>query len=309
MSSAGTVPAWVIEKQRLEIERKREAERRNRVRKQIEQVCSEIQTDLSNLSRTGTAAWATEEISEISNVLEKAKSIDEGDVDYMLSQVSESRSLARQIEEISRNRKEEHAQSLDRKASKLESLQNELKFVKIELDKKENIDSFSNLTYHVEEMVQKMIFTEEEELDKFIHDTRKSAEEIRVEDNKSVIEEELRRHIVSSIINSMNELGFVVGKPKLVKESGKVAIIGKLSSGRHIRFDVSNSGQMEFDMEGFVDRKCADHLDEVLATLEKNFGVESGPVQHNWKNPDRISKGSKGFPTGGNTRSLGGGNR
>jgi hypothetical protein len=184
-----------------------------------------------------------------------------------------------------------------------------LKFVKIELDKKENIDSFSNLTYHVQEMVQKMIFTEEEELDKFIHDTRKSAEEIRVEDNKSVIEEELRRHIVSSIINSMNELGFVVGKPKLVKESGKVAIIGKLSSGRHIRFDVSNNGQMEFDMEGFVDRKCADHLDEVLATLEKNFGVESGPVQHNWKNPDRISKGSKGFPTGGNTRSLGGGNR
>ena len=309
MSSAGTVPAWVIEKQRLEIERKREAERRNRVRNQIEQVCSEIQTDLSNLTRTGTAAWATEEINEISNVLENAKSIDEGDVDYMLSQVSESRSLAKQIEEISNHRKEEHAQALNRKAAKLESLQNELKFIKIELDKKENIDSFSNLTYHVDDMVQKMKFTEEAELDRFIHDTRNSAEEIRVEDNNSVIEEELRRHIVSSIINSMNELGFVVGKPKLVKESGKVAIIGKLSSGRHIRFDVTNSGQMEFDMEGFVDRKCADHLDEVLATLEKNFGVESGPVQHNWKNPDRISKGSKGFPTGGNTRSLGGGNR
>jgi hypothetical protein len=309
MSSAGTVPAWVIEKQRVEIERKREAERRNRVRKQITQVCSEIQTDLSNLTRTGNAAWATEEISEISNVLEKAKSIDEGDVDYMLRQVSESRSLARQIEEISKSRKEEHAQTLDRKASKLESLQNELKFIKIELDKKENIDSFSNLTYHVEDMVQKMKFTDESELDKFIDETRKSAEQLRIEDNKSVIEEELRRHIVSSIINSMNELGFVVGKPKLVKESGKVAIIGKLSSGRHIRFDVTNSGQMEFDMEGFVDRKCADHLDEVLATLEKNFGVESGPVQHNWKNPDRISKGSKGFPTGGNTRSLGGGNR
>ena len=309
MSSAGTVPAWVIEKQRLEIERKREAERRKRVRKQINQACSEIQTVISELTRTGNAAWATEEISEISNVLEKAKSIDEADVDYMLRQVNQSKSLSKQIEEISNNRKEEHAQALNRKVAKLESLQNELKFIKIELDKKENIDSFSNLTYHVEDMAQKMKFTDESELDHFIDETRKSAEEIRDEDNKSVIEEELRRHIVSSIINSMNELGFVVGKPKLVEESGKVAIVGKLSSGRHIRFDVTESGEMEFDMEGFVDRKCADHLDEVLVTLEKKFGVESGPVQHNWKNPDRISKGSKGFPTGGNTRSLGGGNR
>lgn len=309
MSSAGTVPAWVIEKQRLEIERKREAERRKRVRKQINQICSEIQSDLSALTRTGKAAWATEEISEISILLDKAKSIDEADVDYMLQQVNQSKSLSKQIEEISRNRKEEHAHALDRKAAKLESLQNDLKFIKTELDKKENIDSFSSLRYNVDDMVQKMTFTNESELDRFIDETRKSAEEIRDKDNKSVIEEELRRHIVSSIINSMNELGFVVGKPKLIKESGKVAIVGKLSSGRHIRFDVTQSGEMEFDMEGFVDRKCADHLDEVLVTLEKKFGVESGPVQHNWKNPDRISKGSKGFPTGGNTRSLGGGNR
>lgn len=309
MSSAGRVPAWVIEKQRLEIERKREAERRSRVREQINQICSEIQSELSLSIRTGNAAWATEEISEINNVLDKAKSIDEADVDYMLRQVNEARSLSKQIDAITRNRKEEHAQTLDRKAAKLESLLNELKLIKIELDKKQNIDSFSNLTYHVEDMVQKMKFTDESELDRFIDETRKSAEEIRDKDNKSVIEEELRRHIVSSIINSMNELGFVVGKPKLVKESGKVAIVGKLSSGRHIRFDVTESGEMEFDMEGFVDRKCADHLDEVLVTLEKKFGVESGPVQHNWKNPDRISKGSKGFPTGGNTRSLGGGNR
>jgi hypothetical protein len=105
----------------------------------------------------------------------------------------------------------------------------------------------------------------------------------------------------------MNELGFIVGKPKLIKESGRVAVIGKLSSGRMVRFDVAEQGEMEFDMEGFSDRKCADHLDDVLGKLESNFGVETGPVQHNWKNPDRISKGSKGFPTGGNTRTMGGG--
>ena len=84
-------------------------------------------------------------------------------------------------------------------------------------------------------------------------------------------------------------------------------MIGKLSSGRMVRFDVAEQGEMEFDMAGFSDRKCANHLDDVIAKLEENFGVETGPVQHNWKNPDRISKGSKDFPTGGNTKSMGGG--
>ena len=51
------------------------------------------------------------------------------------------------------------------------------------------------------------------------------------------------------------------------------------------------TGEMEFDMDGFKDRTCSDSLDEVLLLMEERFGVESGPVQHNWKNPDRISKG------------------
>ena len=65
----------------------------------------------------------------------------------------------------------------------------------------------------------------------------------------------------------MRELGFAVGKPTVVKETGAVALIGTMSSGRSIRFDVDLSGQMEFDMNGFLERKCADHLDEVLGLL------------------------------------------
>ena len=309
MSSAGTVPAWVIEKQRLEIERKQEAERRKRVKQQINQICLEIQSELLNLSRTGEAAWAAEEIDRISQALNKAKSVDDADVDYMLNQLNESRSLSKQIGELSLSRKDANNQKIDRRLSKLETLKSHLQFTKVGLCRKENIGSFSNLIYQVNDMVKKLSFVEEEDLDSFIVDIKNMADDIMAADNKSIIEEELRRHIVSSIINSMTNLGFIVGKPKLVKDSSKVAIIGKLSSGRQIRFDVTNNGQMEFDMEGFSDRKCAEHLDEVLAKLETNFAIKSGPVQHNWKNPDRISKGSKGFPTGGNSQSLGGGNR
>ena len=130
---------------------------------------------------------------------------------------------------------------------------------------------------------------------------------LRERDHEAAVDEELRRHIISSVVKAMSELGFVVGKPKLLRESGNVAVVGTLSSGRTIRFDVRATGEMEFDMDGFKDRTCSDSLDEVLLLMEKQFGVESGPVQHNWKNPDRISKGSKGFPTGGNTRTMGGG--
>ena len=42
-----------------------------------------------------------------------------------------------------------------------------------------------------------------------------------------------------------------------------------------------------------------------LAYWRRISQLPQDPVQHNWKNPDRISKGSKGLPTGGNTRTIG----
>ena len=309
MSSVGRVPAWVIEKQRLEMERKRESERRQRVRLQITQICLEIKNEITNVVNSGQGAWASAEISTVTEVINQADSIDEGDVDDMLNSVSQARAQLSQIGALSEKRMNEKKLTLDLKTNYLEGLLIELKNIRVELIKNNNQNDFQNLISKVEEMLNQINNNSEEEIQRFVGQSRAEAEQIRAADGAEIIQEELRKHIVSSIINAMNELGFIVGKPKLVRESGKVAVVGKLSSGRHIRFDVTESGEMEFDMEGFSERKCADHLDDVLLKLEENFGVETGPVQHNWKNPDRISKGSKGFPTGGNTRSLGGGNR
>ena len=77
-------------------------------------------------------------------------------------------------------------------------------------------------------------------------------------------------------------------------------MIGQLPSSRSIRFEVNLDGQMEFDMNGFLERKCANHLDEVLATLEANFNIATGPVQHNWKTQTRFPKVAK-VSSGGNT--------
>ena len=124
---------------------------------------------------------------------------------------------------------------------------------------------------------------------------------------KQSVDETLRREIITALMKTMRDLGFAVGKPTIDKVTGGVVMIGTLPSNRTIRFEVDLNGQMEFDMNGFLERKCADHLDEVLGILETNFSITTGPIQHNWKNPDKISKGSKGFPSGGNTRTMGGG--
>jgi len=277
------------------------------VRQQIAQICSQIEEEITNVVKSGQAAWASTEMEAISEVLKQAESIDEGDVDDMLKRVSESRAQFSQIGTLAEARMKEKKLALDLKMSQIEGLLIELKAIRVELDKEENLRDFRILISSVEDMVGQARNKNDAEILQFIDQSRLRAEEIRATDTAAVVQEEIRRHIISSLINSMNELGFIVGKPKLVKESGRVAVIGKLSSGRMVRFDVAEQGEMQFDMEGFSERKCADHLDEVLAKLDENFGVETGPIQHNWKNPDRISKGSKGFPTGGNTRTMGGG--
>ena len=162
------------------------------------------------------------------------------------------------------------------------------------------------LSASVDDRLQAQMNIQSGELEAFLQDTRTSAQEIREADDTKSIQEELRRHIIRSLMGSMTELGFIVGKPKIIRENDSVAVIGTMPSGRTVRFDVDDGGMMEFDMDGYPGRECADHLDQVLLKLEDSFGVETGPIQHNWKNPDRISKGSKSFPTGGASRTMGG---
>ena len=78
-------------------------------------------------------------------------------------------------------------------------------------------------------------------------------------------------------------------------------------AGRKVRFEVSEGGDLEFNLDGYEGRECADHLDQILLQMRSRFDVETGPMQYNWKSPDRISKGSKGHPSGGSTREMGGG--
>ena len=306
MSSAGRVSAEVIERRRREMEMARERKRRKAVKVRIGELCEEIDSEIAILAETGGAAWVHKEIKGTMEIRESAKNVDEADVDNMLRKVTEARARLSSLQQIAGERRQEKKMALDLARSSLEALKMELNEISGHLGMADSKEDMRLLSASVDDRLQAQMNIQSGELEAFLQDTRTSAQEIREADDTKSIQEELRRHIIRSLMGSMTELGFIVGKPKMIRENDRVAVIGTMPSGRTVRFDVDDGGMMEFDMDGYPGRECADHLDQVLLKLEDSFGVETGPIQHNWKNPDRISKGSKSFPTGGASRTMGG---
>jgi hypothetical protein len=306
MSSQGVVPAWVIEKQQKQIALKREAERKKQVRKQILNVVSIVRAQMSALNNEEVKTWAKEEMEFVQHAVGSTASIAEADVDFVLKRLHKSKAILEQVESLVENRERDHQRKVKAKQTAYDAAVESVKYVRIELTQTSSEQEHERLMNDLLDVNDKLEHATVEEVIEAVETIESEAVQLRERDHQAAVDEELRRHIISSVVKAMSELGFVVGKPKLLRESGNVAVIGTLSSGRTIRFDVRATGEMEFDMDGFKDRTCSDSLDEVLLLMEERFGVESGPVQHNWKNPDRISKGSKGFPTGGNTRTMGG---
>ena len=307
MSSRGMTQAQ-IEARRRELERKQEESRRRKVKQQTTALAQAIERTQRTLAESGTAAWVQEEITEIMAVVNKAKDTPaSGDIDAVFKELNVQQAKLSSLSETSSQRQGASQREQWMAESAVIGLKLELEARLEDIERTEALDQVNTLirrTKDLSTIVQKGQITG---LQQQIAELRQSALEIHEEDMKRAVDETLRREILTALMKTMRDLGFAVGKPTIDKETGGVVMIGRLPSNRSIRFEVNLDGQMEFDMNGFLERKCADHLDEVLGILEANFNIATGPVQHNWKNPDKISKGSKGFPSGGSTRTMGGG--
>ena len=306
MSSQGMTQAQ-LEARRRELERQQEEARRKKIKLQVSALAQAVERQQRQLAESGTGAWVQEEISEIMAVVKQAKNTPaSGDIDAMFEQLNIQQAKISTLGGTSNQRQD----ALQREQWMAESAVIGLKLeLEARLEDLEHNDSMEEVgvllrtTEDLSNIVQKGQITK---LQEQVAEIRQSALQIHEQDMKQSVDETLRREIITALMKTMRDLGFAVGKPTIDKETGGVIMIGTLPSNRSIRFEIDLNGQMEFDMNGFIERKCADHLDEVLGVLEANFSIATGPVQHNWKNPDKISKGSKGFPSGGNTRTMGG---
>ena len=116
---------------------------------------------------------------------------------------------------------------------------------------------------------------------------------------RGAVDERIRREVVRGLLQTMKEMGFVVSGPQI--NEGIVVLDGRLASGRRARFEVHVSGRMDFDLDGYEGRACADDMQKVEEQMRDRFGVKLGPPQVVWKNPDRLSQGARDLPGGGRT--------
>lgn len=307
MSSRGMTQAQ-FEARRRELERQQEESRRNKVKQQTAALAQSIEQTQRTLAASGTAAWVQEEIREIMAAVNKAKDTPaSGNIDAAFNELNVQQAKLSSLSETSNQRQDAVQREQWMAESSVIGLKLELEARHEDLEHKESRKEVETLIRKTEDLSNTVQKGQIAGLQQEVAQMRQSALEIHEQDMKQSVDEKLRREVITALMKTMRDLGFAVGKPTIDKETGGVVMIGTLPSNRSIRFEVDLNGQMEFDMNGFLERKCADHLDEVLGILETNFSITTGPIQHNWKNPDKISKGSKGFPSGGNTRSMGGG--
>jgi hypothetical protein len=306
MSSRGMTQAQ-LEARRRELERQQEEARRNKVKQQVSALAQAVERKQQQLAESGTGAWVQKEISEIMAVVNRAKNTPaSGDIDTMFEQLNIQQAKITSLGETSNERQDALQRERWMAESAVIGLKLEIEARLEDLEHKDSMEEVEVLLRKTDDLSSTVQKGQLMGLQEQVAQLRQSALNIHEQDMKQSVDETLRKEIITALMKTMRDLGFAVGKPTIDQETGGVVMIGTLPSNRSIRFEVDLNGQMEFDMNGFMERKCADHLDEVLGVLEANFSIITGPVQHNWKNPDKISKGSKGFPSGGNTRTMGG---
>ncbi len=123
---------------------------------------------------------------------------------------------------------------------------------------------------------------------------------------KAAFDERVRREVVTSLVRTLQSLGFTVPNPTRALEAGSdvVHVHGQMPSGRRATFTIDPSGSLEFDFDGYEGRGCAKDMERVETELRDRYGVVLGPKQVTWRAPDRISKGALPLPNS-NTRPRG----
>jgi len=301
MSTLGYSKAELERQRKEQIRMEFERKRKEKLRKEIEGMLKAIKDIEYKLASSEDMAIVSKEMSKVKESLKDIEHLIESDVDSAYKIVRKSYTTVGSLASLADSRKVEKMMELDELKIDISI---EVEFATGLLSKaiinshkteiKDILSVLNGLAYDLEkgfrDAVEDRLVKEKERLVSI---------EKQIEASK--IKEAERRYIIGSLKSTMTELGFIVGKPKMVSKEDQVLITGKMPSGRMASFKVGNSGEMEFDLDGYEGRECAKELEHVMEKMSKQFEITCEPPQHKWKNPDRISKGSKDLPTGGQT--------
>lgn len=123
---------------------------------------------------------------------------------------------------------------------------------------------------------------------------KEKIEEAARQADSAIADENCRRMVVRSIMDSLEKSGFVVSKPK--HSSGdvdEVVILARKPAGAEASFKVAADGSMVYKFDHYEGMQCKDDIDKVLPLLRDIYGVNLSDKRVLWQNPERISKSAK----------------
>jgi len=308
MSHSGETQAQLAERRRREEEHKRERERCQQVRARITTTISECKEQVSTMVSEGSASWVQDELNAISRSIQShpnSNDITDGRVDSAEESANQLLARAQALRKLAESKKLAKRKELDDREIELKALLQQLSKTSEDLRYEQFKEGMGALIGQVEDAIAGRSPEAASSHDEFVNRIREQSRTIVGEDDSMQVEENARRHIAASLYQTMEEMEFTMDKTR--KIDGNVVIKGRMPSGRSAVFNIDISGRMEFDFDGYPGRECEQSLDQMIERLKDEFEVDSSIIQRDWKNPDRISKGSKGFPKGGSSRSRGGG--
>jgi hypothetical protein len=123
---------------------------------------------------------------------------------------------------------------------------------------------------------------------------KKKIEEAATQADSAIADENCRRMVVRSIMDSLEKSGFVVSKPKRSSgEVDEVVILARKPAGAEAAFKVTADGSMIYKFDHYEGMQCKDDIDKVLPLLRDIYGVDLSDERVLWQNPERISKSAK----------------
>lgn len=123
---------------------------------------------------------------------------------------------------------------------------------------------------------------------------KRKIEEAATQADSAIADENCRRMVVRSIMDTLEKSGFVVSKPKRSSgEVDEVVILARKPAGAEAAFRVSADGSMIYKFDHYEGMQCKDDIDKVLPLLRDIYGVDLSDERVLWQNPERISKSAR----------------
>lgn len=116
----------------------------------------------------------------------------------------------------------------------------------------------------------------------------------------AAVDETVRREVVRAVHQALSEAGFVVERPRRLRESGRDEVLLQACrpSGAEAEFRIELDGAMHYHFDRYEGRACRRDIDQVLPSLETIYGIRLSDQRVVWDNPDDRDRDARPLPGG-----------